>query len=819
MKAKNVFTIMGLSFAMGVAALFGRTFVPKEEPVRSEALAAGDTIYLQPNANWKQASAKFAVYTWKGTDSNQTWTMMSVDADESNYYSAVLPANAEKAILCRMDPSTTSETAGWGKKWNQTGDLVLSESSGNIYKITDGAWDNDGSWDGRTYKGTDVPASDGYYIVGSQSSWTFTNAPKMDAGDAQNNAILEGYQTVAHEEFKVRQKDGNYTQWLGGDNVKVDEITTGSTGKITIYMSKDGNIYTTPYEDPVDPTTIKYYVKIAAGEFNLMTYVDSFVYDETKTGYRFKLEGVDVAHADDKVFFRKGDSETIKPGASRVRDDHDNNLYWKASDESISVLEACEDQTLYLYVYESGYDSFMGGYTPSLSTYYFTNNQGWAGTPKVYLIDRNVEGKTAWPGDDMVFVDYDGDNNARYSFAADTALYPSFVIANSDGSDQTVDLTFATYVSTNGFYLNERDSEHENHWTVGVYTYVAADREIWIDGTGHDLTLSAVQPVEEHLVAQYESAAIELEHNDSIVYKIDNVIKTFALEQYGLNNAKIVNDESLVLADATAKVYVKQMDDGSNKVFVGGIHSLSKGYHVFLNEQEIIELKDSGEVPEGFTGQTYSEAITFHKNDSFRLINTNLDDSLPVPFSPARFDEYSIKGFGLDEGFVKYTGESDIEAAIYLKLKAGDDMIYVGETTPELKNAKLFAIAFNDAVSSECSSKEKTEESLRLVWQAQVTAFGALEKDSQDILKAATTSHSVKEIADFIAKYEYVAGKYKGKLGEGYNFLDKTLQSINMGDEIASFNSNNAMLFAIVGAISLVALASVIVLKKKKANR
>ena len=44
-----------------------------------------------------------------------------------------------------MNPNTS--TNNWGNKWNQTGDLVLSNSDSNLYTVAEGAWDKgEGTW-------------------------------------------------------------------------------------------------------------------------------------------------------------------------------------------------------------------------------------------------------------------------------------------------------------------------------------------------------------------------------------------------------------------------------------------------------------------------------------------------------------------------------------------------------------------------------------------------------------------------------------------------------------------------------------------------
>ena len=84
-----------------------------------------------------------------------------------------------------------------------------------------------------------------------------------------------------------------------------------------------------------------------------MTYVKDFTYDETKTGHEYTatisaLEG-------QQLFFRKGNSTDIKPGASDGN--HDNNLFYESGTQKIYVVQEATDETLTLRVYENGYDT------------------------------------------------------------------------------------------------------------------------------------------------------------------------------------------------------------------------------------------------------------------------------------------------------------------------------------------------------------------------------------------------------------------------------------------------------------------------------
>ena len=112
--------------------------------ISASAAAVSDgtrVVYLKPNSNWLQSSARFAVYMFKGA--TNTWTDMS-DEDGDGYYEATLPEGEwEKIIFCRMNPGTTTNDWSKNNKWNQTLDLDIPDDM-NCYTVKDATWEKGG---------------------------------------------------------------------------------------------------------------------------------------------------------------------------------------------------------------------------------------------------------------------------------------------------------------------------------------------------------------------------------------------------------------------------------------------------------------------------------------------------------------------------------------------------------------------------------------------------------------------------------------------------------------------------------------------------
>ena len=112
-----------------------------EFPYDGSGQPVDNNLYLQPNDNWTQANARFAVYFFDG-NGRDGWAPMA-DTDKDGIYevdkSEVLYT---KIIFCRMNPSTTANN--WNNKWNQTADLTVPTDGTNLYTVKEGTWDKGG---------------------------------------------------------------------------------------------------------------------------------------------------------------------------------------------------------------------------------------------------------------------------------------------------------------------------------------------------------------------------------------------------------------------------------------------------------------------------------------------------------------------------------------------------------------------------------------------------------------------------------------------------------------------------------------------------
>lgn len=137
--AKGTYTFTIVENADGTITLSYEGEAATEPSTESTPVEIPSTFYLVPNANWKEASARFSAYFYGG--SGNTWVDMT-DEDGNGVYQLATPeGDWTNIIFCRMNPATTENN--WDNKWTQTGDL--SFGNGDVFTMTEGSW-SEGTW-------------------------------------------------------------------------------------------------------------------------------------------------------------------------------------------------------------------------------------------------------------------------------------------------------------------------------------------------------------------------------------------------------------------------------------------------------------------------------------------------------------------------------------------------------------------------------------------------------------------------------------------------------------------------------------------------
>lgn len=147
----NTFTvsnniIRGIVGPSGVAVVYNTA-----DAAASYSTITAPRLYLRPNSNWTQESARFAMYLYN-ENSQSRWVDMTGLADGAYYADVPQDTSWTGVIFCRMNPAATENSWTGGILWNQT-DNLFPEDAENCYTMANGAWSHgDGSWS--TYSDT-----------------------------------------------------------------------------------------------------------------------------------------------------------------------------------------------------------------------------------------------------------------------------------------------------------------------------------------------------------------------------------------------------------------------------------------------------------------------------------------------------------------------------------------------------------------------------------------------------------------------------------------------------------------------------------------
>ena len=320
------------------------------------------TIYLTPNANWKQSNARFALYTWDGGDK---WFDMK-DPDGDGVYECTIPAGIENIILCRMNPSTTANN--WNNKWNQTADLKYNGTS-NHYTVKEGTWDKGGgTWS--TFASSCTHAN-----LGAEATCT-TPQECLDCGDPIVSALGHSYNT--HHFCTRCETQAAFT--VAGDGAHLGtEWDTGNTANDMTYA--DG-VYTKVYEN------------VAAGSYKFKVVRDhdwGTAYPSADKTYTVATSGSNV------VITFNGSAVDVTVSVPHVCEYTEPATCLKGQHCQCGLVDP-ENSELGAHVYEGGICSVCGELDlEDTVVIYFENNWAWPVVHFFYWYGETGNNAT-WPG-------------------------------------------------------------------------------------------------------------------------------------------------------------------------------------------------------------------------------------------------------------------------------------------------------------------------------------------------------------------------------------------------------------------------------------
>ena len=198
--------------------------------------------------------------------------------------------------------------------------------------------------------------------------------------------------------------------------------------------------------------------------------------------------------------------------------------------------------------------------------------------------------------------------------------------------------------------------------------------------------------------------------------------------------------------------------------------------------------------------------------------------SAAVSVRPAFFTAEGTLDYNVDYSIAEYSFAKKIGDNIQFT-KGGTFAVYVNKSYVVYLNEGLDA--FNtkfltdmEAVCTAVIGGTKDLDDIKAKWAEEKIAYQALSSEEKATVVAVGFDGGNEKGDDLhkvIAKYAYIVTKYGTDNCEDF-IWGQTYDAQSRALDINIVN-NSSMLFVVIGTISLVALASVIVLKKKKANR
>ena len=134
---KKLFTLF-VSLWMAIASLFAAN------------MTGGEVFYLTPHTTWNSDNARYAIYFFNNSTSQNTWVSMTKVEGESNLWKGTTPSgNWANLIFCRMNPSATANNWNnnvyWGGQtqdltWDGTKNHFTVNSSKDAWNKPAGTW-------------------------------------------------------------------------------------------------------------------------------------------------------------------------------------------------------------------------------------------------------------------------------------------------------------------------------------------------------------------------------------------------------------------------------------------------------------------------------------------------------------------------------------------------------------------------------------------------------------------------------------------------------------------------------------------------------
>ena len=499
------------------------------------SLSARD-LYLVPNSNWLQSSARFAVYAF---GDGEAWVDMVAVDGATNTYKATIDDKYPKVIFCRMNPNTIDNNWDNNNKWNQTGDLVLANAgANNCYTINEGSWDT-GTWS----VFTDAPATLDYFALHGNFSGEWKTTPFTFSEDGATATLT---MTLAAKEYEFGARIGSSNNWsASGETITRENNTanftkSGGNNKLTADMA---GTYTFTYTVATKVLTVTY--PTTEQKYTLTFGVIGANGTLTATSGETAISSGDqVASA----------TLTATPDEGyQVEGWYSNAAGDKALEVSGNSFEIVLTQDTSIYV------KFMAEVVTPKDTVFFVNAADWTGTISCHAWNEGGNNNGGWPGVEMTKATYQLKDKDVYYYETAQGAYAQCIFnnkKNNDGGQQTGNLTWTSgkYYYNGAWFTRE---ELESDEPIGdIITYGIGSNKNGYTPSNDPMTVS-----EDKATA---TCTIELTKDDEFQFSVvkttngsdawlKNIEKTITRQENSAELGEIAGntDNTVMQVDAT----------------------------------------------------------------------------------------------------------------------------------------------------------------------------------------------------------------------------------------------------------------------------
>ena len=662
---------------------------------------------------------------------------------------------------------------------------------------------------------TDVPATEGYYIKGSASSWLYTAANKMSTENLNQGDVAQfiGFTAHANDEIRVCSYYTDRTpfeQWsslengtsevgtLTGNNLK---FTADGTYDIYAKYVNDAFLFCAfahqePQPDPV--YTVKY-----------LTYTFTFELDDdnkpegsdhqyvatlSDCGHIWRARELEFYADDVKITSNIGvdyDMQADKPVEG-------NNIVGDVTN-GFKVYTSNTGMTVYMKQYGNWFSLWGTGFVET--TYYLSLNN------TMLHFDTTFEPNSGYI---KQYCTTNPVSIARLNAAEENQNY--YI---SDDLGGSVNLNMETAGQNNAVAKSIVYFDVHNDCNQRVFLKMKADLSLWLYIGGyeeaHVLTIGGkTVNLTKSGETEYVAHEVALSAGDTVTsYTIEGSPVAVTSKKVANNNLDV--NKKVIANVASADIY---FDTSANTLWISGLPAA--GQHLLKNGNTAIEMTHTD--PYGDYDQYASGMLTFAANDTIKVLNTGADDSYAVVWCP----EIVATSTALTGKFV-YDSENHVmkcvsacSAAVYLKIKSGVDEVYFGDVPEYVEEAVEYVNGFKSAMATACSAQNK-QSAVELAWAAQAEAFSGLTSQAQAEIRKGLTS-LVSEIQEFAQRY--ISIKQQHSTWHLDNFLDITIppsgRIATIFDTIITSESSVAIIIVAIAVVSFASLAVYLVIKKRK---